>query len=155
MFPGFESLMMPWIGKTMKHMDAFLSCKLTERGITVTRQQMITMKILFHDGPLPQHNLAFITDRDKTSLTRLITGMEKKNLVARIPSRDDKRINLIHLTTTGEKVLNETMPELLKLMHELQAGVSESDQEAVIRAMKQIQTNIENQSNSCISNKPQ
>jgi DNA-binding MarR family transcriptional regulator len=95
------------------------------------------------------------TDRDKTSLTRLITGMEKKNLVARIPSRDDKRINLIHLTTTGEKVLNETMPELLKLMHELQAGVSESDQEAVIRAMKQIQTNIENQSNSCISNKPQ
>ena len=49
---------------------------------------------LFHDGPLPQHDLAFLTDRDKTSLTRLLSTMEKKNLVARITSSEDKRVNL-------------------------------------------------------------
>lgn len=152
MFPDLESLMMPWIGKTMKHIDLFLNCRLGDLGINLTRQQLITMKILLHDGPLRQNNLAFITDRDKTSLTRLINGLEKKNLVARIPLRDDRRVNLIHLTTAGEKMLHETMPELLKLMAEMQEGVSESDQQTVIRVMKQIQQNIAKEPISCSDN---
>ncbi|MDP6908096.1 MAG: MarR family transcriptional regulator [Flavobacteriales bacterium] len=152
-FPGLEKAMVPWIGKTMKHIDLYLNAKLSEKGISLTRQQVILMKILFHEGALPQQDLAFITERDKTSLTRLVNGMEKKNLVARIPSTEDKRVNLIHLTKNGERVLNETAPVLLSIVDEVQKGISKKDQKTVIEVMKKIQENISNHIDSCSSNK--
>ncbi len=153
MFPGFEDLMMPWIGKTMKHIDLFISTKMAEKGINLTRQQVILLKILLHDGPLPQNDLAYFTDRDKTSLTRLLSTMEKKNLVARITSPTDKRVNLVHLTKHGEKILNETTPILLSVIMHMQEGIDEVDQKVVIKVMKRIQENIETHMNSCINNK--
>lgn len=148
-----EHLMMPWIGKTMKHIDLFIASKLAEKGINLTRQQMILMKILFHDGPLTQNDLAFLSDRDKTSLTRLLGTMEKKNLVARIASQEDKRVNMVHLTKHGEKTLTELMPLFMEIVMTMQKGISEEEQKVVIGVMKQIQENIENNSDSCSSNK--
>jgi DNA-binding MarR family transcriptional regulator len=152
MFPGMENLMMPWIGKTMKHIDLYIVTKMAEHGVKLTRQQVILMKILFHDGPLPQNDLAFLTDRDKTSLTRLLSTMEKKNLVARITSPEDKRVNMVHLTKNGEKVLNEVAPILFGIIMNMQEGVSEEDQKTVIGVMKKIQENIGNQIDSCSNN---
>ena len=153
MFPGFENLMMPWIGKTMKHIDLFIATKMAEKGINLTRQQVILLKILFHDGPLAQNDLAYFTDRDKTSLTRLLGTMEKKNLVARITSPEDKRVNLVHLTKHGEKILNEISPILLEVIMQMQEGISEEDQKVVINVMKRIQGNIETHIDSCNTNK--
>ena len=152
MFPGMEDLMMPWIGKAMKHIDLFIATKMAEHGVNLNRQQVILLKILFHDGPLPQNDLAFLTDRDKASLTRLLTTMEKKNLVARITSPEDKRVNLVHLTKNGEKVLNEVAPILLGVIMQMQNGVSEEEQKTVIDVMKKIQDNIGNQIDSCSNN---
>lgn len=76
--------------------------------------------------------------------------MEKKNLVARITSSDDKRVNLVHLTKNGEKVLNETAPLLLAIANEMEKNVSPDDKEALIRVMKTIQENIDF---SCSNNK--
>ena len=148
-----ENLMMPWIGKTMKHIDLYIATKMTEHGMNLTRQQVILLKILFHDGPLPQHDLAFLTDRDKTSLTRLLSTMEKKNLVARITSPEDKRVNMVHLTKNGEKVLNETAPVLLEVIMHMQEGITEDEQKTVIGVMRKIQENIEKHLDSCNSNK--
>ena len=148
-----ENLMMPWIGKTMKHIDLFIATKMAEHGMNLTRQQVILLKILFHDGPLPQHDLAFLTDRDKTSLTRLLSTMEKKNLVARITSPEDKRVNMVHLTKNGEKVLNETAPVLLEVIMHMQEGITEDEQKTVIGVMRKIQENIEKHIDSCNSNK--
>lgn len=145
--------MMPWIGKTMKHIDLFIQGKLAEKGVNLSRQQLILMKILFHDGPLPQNDLAFLTDRDKTSLTRLLKTMEKKNLVARITSPEDKRVNMVHLTKHGEKTLTELMPLFMEIVMKMQNGISEEEQKVVIGVMKQIQQNIENNLDSCSNNK--
>jgi DNA-binding MarR family transcriptional regulator len=153
MFPGFENLMMPWIGKAIKHIDHFIAIKMSEKGVNLTRKQVILLKILFHDGPLPQNGLAYLTDRDKTSLTRLLSTMEKKQLVARITSPDDKRVNLVHLTKHGEKILNETNPILLEVIMQMQEGISEEDQTVVIKVMKRIQDNIETHTISCNNNK--
>lgn len=149
-FPEYKNLILPWIGRTMKIIDGYINGKLSEKGVPLTRQQIVLMKTLFHEGPQPQNNLAFLTDRDKTSLTRLINGMEKKNLVARITSPDDKRVNLVHLTKHGEKVLGETAPTLLGIAQDLQSGISQEDKEAVLRALEQIQKNI---NKGCNSNK--
>ena len=72
--------------------------------------------------------------------------------MARIASVEDKRVNLIHLTKNGEKVLSEAGPVLLLIIRELQEGIAQEDQKVVIAVMKQIQQNIEKHIDSCSNN---
>ena len=140
--PDFKDSIIPWMAKTMKHVDILISTRLSKEGIPLSRKQVVVMKILDQQGPLPQQNLAFITERDKASLTRLLTSMENKNLVARIPSPDDKRINLVHLTKTGMEVLKITNPVLKVILKQLQEGINKKEKELVIDVMKRVQANI-------------
>ncbi len=95
----FNKTLAPWIGKTFKMMNMFICDVFQKNNIQVTKEQWIVLKILHDDTDgIIQNELAFITNRNKASLTRLINVMEKNNLVARIPSQKDSRKNLIYIT---------------------------------------------------------
>ena len=47
-----------------------------------------------------------------STVTGIISRLESKGLVARLPKRDDKRVGLIAITASGVKMLNDT-PEPL------------------------------------------
>lgn len=145
---SIDNTMVPCVGRTMKFMDGFVNMKLKEFGIELSRKQFVILKILRSGGPLPQNDLAFITDRDKASLTRFINTLEKKNLVARIPSSEDKRINLIHLTKQGEKMMEDTWPRIRQLIEKMQEGISPEEQRIVIDVLNRVQENIQKQHNS-------
>ena len=52
---------------------------------------------------LSQQELCNATFRDKPSITRLVDNLEKLNLVKRVASENDRRINRIYLTRQGQK----------------------------------------------------
>ena len=94
----FNKTIAPWIGKTSKLMNIFISEVFHKNNIQVTKEQWIVLKILYEDNDgLIQNDLAFITNRNKATLTRLINVMEKNNLVARIPAKDDSRKKIIYI----------------------------------------------------------
>jgi DNA-binding MarR family transcriptional regulator len=131
-----------WLSRTVKFIDYFISEGLRIHGINLTKAQMILLhRLRLADGQ-SQHSLAFITNRDKASLARLLTTMENKNLVARIPSKTDGRVNLIYLTKHGEELLDKTEPIMKELIDELQMGLSMEEVENIISGMKKIQSNI-------------
>jgi len=82
-FPQFEKLLLPWLGRAMKSFDFHLADELLNAGISLSKHQIILLRILSMEDGIPQNDLAFITDRDKTSLTRLISTMERKKLLKR------------------------------------------------------------------------
>ena len=78
----FNKTLAPWIGRTAKILNMYISEVFLQNNIQVTKEQWIVLKILFEDNePLIQNELAFITNRNKASLTRLRNVMEKNNLV--------------------------------------------------------------------------
>ena len=88
----------------------YLSDELKQYNFDLTRAQWVLLKRL-HDEDGQMHNdLALITDRNKTSLTRLIHTMERKELVVRISDEQDKRINRIYLTAKGKSIYQQTKP---------------------------------------------
>lgn len=139
-----EGTLGPWLGRTMKMMDYQFQETFRHSNIDITKQQWIVLKILNDEDGKPQNNLAFITNRDKTSLTRLLSVMEKKNLVARIPSKSDKRINEIYLTTKGKNTFELTKPFITEILEILQFGLSEEEIQRTIDVMKKIQFNLTN-----------
>jgi len=130
------------MGKTMKALDYFISDKLKDKGCKLTKVQLILLKNLKQMDGQPQNNLAFLTNRDKASLARLLNTMEKKNLVARIPSKLDHRINNIYLTKHGDDMLKQAIPIVLDAIRQIQEGIPEDDIKVIIRTMKRIGKNI-------------
>ena len=138
----FDSYLVPWLGKTKQFIDYYITDGLRDNGIDLTKTQMMMLHMLKMANGQPQHNLAFITNRDKASLARLLTTMENKNLLARIPSGTDGRVNLIYLTKQGEQMLEKAKPVLKKILDEIQKGLSDNEINTVISVMKKIQKNI-------------
>lgn len=140
--PNLEQSILPWIGKTGKWIGIYVTEKFKEHNLNLTMEQLIVLKVLQDQDGLIQNELADITNRNKTSLTRLIQTMEKYHLIARFPDKKDKRVNRIFLTNHGSQVFKSTFPIMNKVKQDLQKGLSESEIKTLIRLLKKVQKNI-------------
>lgn len=142
----FNATLAPWLGRTSKMMNMYMSDILQQHNIQLTKQQWIVLKILHEEqNGLIQNDLAFITERNKASLTRLIDVMEKKNLVTRTASERDARKKLIYLTPNGKALFLKTKPIFLKNIFKIQKGISAIEMDTFIHVMTKIQQNLKNQ----------
>ena len=139
----FSRSVAPNLGKTSKLMDICIASVLNDNNLSITKEQWIVLKILNEnqDGII-QNSLAILTERNKATLTRLIDGMEKNNLVVRIPSKEDSRKKLIYSTKTGTSIFNQSKPFMLDRLKQIEEGISEKEKEQLIITMKKLQNNI-------------
>jgi DNA-binding MarR family transcriptional regulator len=143
----FNKTLAPWIGLTYKMMNQYIADELFKNNIQVTKQQWIILKILQEkNDEVIQNDLAFITNRNKASLTRLISLMEKNNLVYRAISKEDARKNLIFSTETGKKLFEQMKPLMITSIKNIQKGLTEDDILQLIKTLSKIQHNIKIQS---------
>lgn len=134
---------LPWLGKASKGIDYFISDCFQTHGIELTKAQFILLKRLIENEGQPQHNLAFITNRDKTSLARLISTMEKKGMVQRKVCEKDRRINHVFITDYGRGIMEKAAPVLHEVIETIHAEIPSSDMETTIRVLKEIGKNIQ------------
>lgn len=59
------------------------------------------------------------THMDKVRVSRAIKALETRKLLLRRPSEHDQRAQLLHLTDSGEALLNELIPEARRFEDEL------------------------------------
>jgi len=138
----FEKTLLPYLGKTAKLAGFYFIDTFHESGIELSKEQWIVLKKLHDKDGQTQNDLAFITNRSKTSLTRLINTMEKKGLVFRMLSKEDKRINHIYLSDSGKETFLTSLPVIKKLTKDLQENISSEDLSKTIQVLNQIQNNI-------------
>lgn len=142
----FNKTLAPWIGQTSKLMTLFITDVFKKHNVQLTKEQWIVLKLLHEDKDgIIQNELAFITGRNKGSLTRLINVMEKNGLVKRIASKEDSRKNLVFITENGKKTFAKMKPIMLENIKTLQNGISETEIEQFISIMQKLQKNLKKQ----------
>jgi len=142
----------PWLGKTSKMIGCLINETLIANNIDLTREQWVILIKLHQQGSgggLAQNQLAYITERDKTSLTRLINTMERKGLVVRKVSKTDKRVKLVYVTELGKKSFLNAMPVMQNIIQSLQKGLSEKEIESTILILQKLQKNLTKLSTNC------
>lgn len=87
----------------------FLMASLCENGIDMTIEQFKVMVVLWKEGSATQQSIADFLGKDKTSITRLIAGLEKRSLITRQTGTLDKRCNVVTLTSQGSALQEPTM----------------------------------------------
>ena len=138
----FESSIAPWLGKTAKIVDYFIHEAMQHKQLELTKEQMIVLKKLHDRDGLPQSELAFLTLRNKSSLTRLLVKMEMKDYIKRKQDQNDKRINHVFLTKPGKEVFKKTRPIIKDIIATMEKGISASEKKQMIELLKKIQFNF-------------
>jgi len=138
----FENSIAPWLGKTVKIVEYYLQEAFNQKKIDLTKEQMIVLKRLHDQDGLHQNELAFLTLRDKSTLTRLLSKMENKNYISRKQSKKDKRINNVYLTDLGKEIFNKTRPIIKHIIDTMEQNISQKEKQQIINSLKKIQFNF-------------
>ncbi len=96
-------------GKASTAIARRLQKKFNASGLNITIEQWSVLYHLWKQEGISQQELCRATFRDKPSITRLVDNLEKLNLVKRVASENDRRINLIYLTKQAQKLQEDSM----------------------------------------------
>ena len=111
-------------GKASTAIARRLQKKFNNAGLNITIEQWSVLYHLWKEDGRSQQQLCNATFRDKPSITRLVDNLEKLNLVKRVASENDRRINLIYLTRNAQKLEEETMQIADETLNEALKSVS-------------------------------
>lgn len=138
----FEKSIGPWLGKTSKIVDYYLQEAFQKHGLDLSKEQMIVLKKLHDKDGLNQNELAFLTFRDKSSLARLLSKMEKKNFITRRQNKEDKRINQVFITEEGRRIFQHTRPVIKRMLETMEENISKEEKRQIIQILKKVQFNF-------------
>ena len=136
-----DAFIVPWLGKTMKLVDVLVNLVFQQHNMELKKNQVIILRLI-SNGMHAQSDLSIVTERDKSSLSRLLKGMISKGLVKRQKDEIDARQFQVYLTKKGEEALGQALPILVEAFDKIQDRVSQEDLETVKRVMGQFQNNI-------------
>ena len=80
--------------------------------------------------------------KDKTSVTKIIDTLEKKNLVVRVPDQLDHRIKRVVLSNKGKKLFSEVIPVMELTRDQLRKGITEKEVELLRSVLSKIYKNL-------------
>jgi len=116
----------------------YLTRQLSLNGIDMTIEQFKVMVVLWKEGTSTQQSIADFVGKDKTSVTRLIAGLEKRSLIQRSTACSDKRCNHVTLTPQGIALEKPTMSVLDEATQSLHQGIDPDELAITLRVLKQM-----------------
>ncbi|MBL7744738.1 MAG: MarR family transcriptional regulator [Chitinophagaceae bacterium] len=96
-------------GKASTAIARRLQKKFNSAGLNLTIEQWSVLYHLWKKEGISQQELCNATFRDKPSITRLVDNLERLDLVKRVASENDRRINLIYLTKQAQRLQEQSM----------------------------------------------
>lgn len=73
--------------------------------------------------------------RSPSNFTQMVDDLEKKELVRRIASREDRRVSLVEITTQGKELVERVMVRYQQIMEEYLRDFPTNDLRDAVRVM--------------------
>ena len=119
-----------------------LQKKFNSAGLNLTIEQWSVLYQLWKQDGSSQQDLCKRTFRDKPSITRLVDNLEKLQLVKRVASESDRRINLVYLTKQGSKMEELTMELAEDTLNEALTGIPSENINLCKEILQQVYDNL-------------
>jgi MarR family 2-MHQ and catechol resistance regulon transcriptional repressor len=135
----------------VRALNAFITLVRAAEAVTValhrnlasqrlTSSQFGVLEALFHLGPLCQGELAVKLLRSGASVTSVVEGLEKRGLVVRQRTEEDKRFVRVALTGKGRKLIEEIFPPHARTAARLFGVLTGDEQEQLRRLCRTLGT---------------
>jgi DNA-binding MarR family transcriptional regulator len=101
--------------------------KMLEHGITNKQSRMLMHIIFCDDRPISQRDIENEFSLSSSTVTSIITNLEKGGFVERHPSSTDARVNHLTVTQRGYGLRNDIIQIISSVDDELTEGFTESE----------------------------
>lgn len=128
--------------------EMFRAASGTFRKRNISQGRFMLMAHLFNkeEGESLRLSPAELADRlqvTRATVTGLVDGLVKDELVERSPDPQDRRMVLVTLTSKGIDLLNETLPEHYRLMKKIMADLSHDERDRLVELLGKVCDKIE------------
>ncbi len=132
-----------FMGRTTRAMSRMLQNIITSAGYDITIEQWVIIVNLNRKNGQFQQQLADNIYKNKTSVTRMISALQKNGLVERIPDPKDLRQKRIFLTQKGGQLYKKLRPLAIKVQEMATLGIEPEEMEYCKNILLKIYSNIE------------
>lgn len=130
------------IGNVARNMGNRLNANFAQAGYDITSEQWKILCALWEKDGQNQQEISAKTGKDKTSVTRLISHLEKKSLVARVTNPEDRRHKYVRLTPRAKQIQKEFKHLADRTLAEAQEGISSEDLGVCHKVLQKILCNL-------------
>jgi len=120
----------------------YMSTFFQNQGFDITPEQFLVLDTLWDDGVQSQQEIAIKLSKDKNSVTKLIDALEKKNYVQRVAYKQDRRLNLIHITENGQKIKDKVTEIALEATNSIIRDIPIQDLDTFIKVLTKMSDNM-------------
>lgn len=114
-----------------------------EVGEDVTPEQWAVLIRLWERDGLTQSELSDATFRDRPTMSRILDGMQERELLTREVDRSDSRVRIVRLTRRGKALQKKLVPIVQGLVERLVEGVDEADLITTRATLRKMFENVE------------
>jgi DNA-binding MarR family transcriptional regulator len=139
---GLDDNIIYQTGRFAKNFNDLLTRSFKDAGYNITGEQFSILTVLWYADGVSQQHIASAIERDKTTISRVLDSMIKRNLLVRKPAIEDKREKLIFLTEEG-KQLQSVLVQISGAMY-LRAinGLSELEIRSILKLLHAMNQNL-------------
>lgn len=111
-------------------------------GIDISMDQWLVLGPIWENEGISHKEISEYCLKDKTSVTKIIDTLEKKNLVVRVSDQLDHRIKRVVLSNKGKKLFLEVIPVMELTRDQLREGITEKEVELLRYVLSKIYNNL-------------
>ncbi len=140
-FPNMNPSALKICAELMRTGSDLLAAFETVLGKYGLSQGRFLVLIVMNRTPDKEINPSSLAERlgvKKATMTGLLDGLEKDNLIERLPDPRDRRKIGIRLTANGRQLLDEMLPDYYRHMAKLTATLSENERQTMISLLAKV-----------------
>ena len=107
----------------------------------IAPEQRATLEIIKYEKDVNQTKIAHILGKDKTTISRTLTTLEKKNFI--LKKQIDKRTNLIELTKLGNEILEKSATQVKEFRTTLFSNLENEEVNVLVNLLEKVASNVE------------
>lgn len=131
------------IGRTFFRLKNKLRQEFKSHGHDVTPEQWAVICKLREEDDLNQNALASRTIKDKTTITRILDSLERKDLIARRRDGRDRRSHRVQLTAKGRELGDRLLPIVEGFCARVYGRLSQTDRADLVRILDAINDRLD------------
>ncbi|WP_040402951.1 MarR family winged helix-turn-helix transcriptional regulator [Alkalibacillus haloalkaliphilus] len=124
------------LSKASRTLNDLAQMDMTRYGLNPT--EFALLELLYHRGKQPLQKIGERILLTSGSITYVVNNLEKKGLLSRIPSPQDRRVTYAEITDQGRELLNEIFPKHWEEIERFMDGLTEEEKLQAIDLVKKL-----------------
>lgn len=138
----YEKIPLHWVNRLGFLLRRELSAMFRAANHPISPEEWAILLVLWKRSPQTPGALADVTIKDRTTITRLIDAMVRKNLVNRAEDPKDRRRSVVAVTAHGMAVQDELVSIAQTLIDQALGDISREDIETTTRTLRAMTENL-------------